>query len=96
MMYVIPLGRPFGIGYGIVVFRQGLPSGGLVSTNKARTKKMFSNAEIMAIVTISALFMYPALIGYVELVLWVKLTIKKLKYRKKLHMTKKSLLINKS
>jgi hypothetical protein len=41
------------------------------------------DAEIMAIVTLGALFMYPALVGYVELVLLVKLTIKKLKCRRK-------------
>lgn len=40
MMYVIPLVKPFDIGYGIVVFRQRLPSGGLVSTNKVKTKTM--------------------------------------------------------
>ena len=38
------------------------------------------DAEIMAIVTIGALLMYPALVGYVELVLLVKLTIKKKRY----------------
>lgn len=85
MMYVIPLGRPFGIGYGIVVFRQRLPSGGLVSTNKARTKKMFSDAEIMAIVTVSTLLMYPALLGYIELVLWVNILKKKRRYKENRH-----------
>lgn len=84
-MYVIPLGRPFGIGYGIVVFRQRLPSGGLVSTNKARTKKMFSDAEIMAIVTVSTLLMYPALIGYLELVIFIEMMIDKIAKRRYRH-----------
>lgn len=62
-----------------------LLSDGLVSTNKAGTKKMFSDAEIMAIVTLGALFMYPALMGYIELAIWVKLITRKLKYRKYRH-----------
>lgn len=74
----------FVFGYGIVVFRLRLPSGGLVSTNKARTKKMFSDAEIMAIVTISTLLMYPALLGYIELVLWVNI-LKKRRYKENRH-----------
>lgn len=85
MMYVIHLVKPFDIGYGIVVFRQRLPSGGLVSTNKARMKKMFSNAEIMAIVTVSTLLMSPALLGYIELVLWVNILKKKRRYKENSH-----------
>lgn len=46
---------------------------------------MFSDAEIMAIVTLGALFMYPALMGYIELAIWVKLITRKLKYRKYRH-----------
>ena len=34
---------------------------------------MFSDAEIMAIVTIGALFMYPALIGYFELAIFIRM-----------------------
>ena len=43
------------------------------------------DAEIMAIVTVGALFMYPALMGYIELAIWVKLITRKLKYRKYRH-----------
>lgn len=56
-MCAIILGKPLGIGYGIVAFRQRLPSGGLVSTNKAMTKMMFSDAEIMAFVLIGLLWL---------------------------------------
>ena len=38
------------------------------------------DAEILAIVTIGALFMYPMLVLFVEFVIWVKLTIKKKRY----------------
>lgn len=43
------------------------------------------DAEIMAVVTISTLLMYPALMGYIELMIWVKLITRKLKYRKYRH-----------
>ena len=43
------------------------------------------DAEIIAIVTVGALFMYPALIGYFELVIFIEMMIDKIAKRRYRH-----------